>query len=61
MDLPMPSQVWNYVVNSYDDLTGSVDKGRAADTIYPDLSKAFSMVSHSILISRPVRCGLQAG
>ncbi|PKU32044.1 rna-directed dna polymerase from mobile element jockey- hypothetical protein [Limosa lapponica baueri] len=38
------------LITSYDETTGLVDKGRAVDTIYLDLNKAFNTVSHKILI-----------
>jgi len=39
-------------------MTGWEDEGRAVDVVYLDFSKAFDTVSHSILINKLRKCGL---
>jgi len=42
----------------YDGVTGWVDEVRAVDVAYLDFSKAFSTVSHNILLGKLRKCGL---
>ncbi|PKU36535.1 rna-directed dna polymerase from mobile element jockey- hypothetical protein [Limosa lapponica baueri] len=42
----------------YDGMTGWMDEGRVVDVVYLDFSKAFNTVSHSILIGKLRKCGL---
>ncbi|PKU35279.1 rna-directed dna polymerase from mobile element jockey- hypothetical protein [Limosa lapponica baueri] len=44
----------------YNGMTGWIDEERAVDVVYLDFSKAFDTISHSILIGKLRKCGLEA-
>ncbi|GAB0177888.1 mitochondrial enolase superfamily member 1 [Grus japonensis] len=41
---------WTSLISIYDKVTHLVDERKAVDVVYPDFSKAFDTISHSILL-----------
>ena len=48
----------NKLMAFYNEMTGSVDVGRAVDIVYLDSKKAFNTVSHNIPSDKPIKYGL---
>jgi len=46
------------LITFYEDIAGWIDDGKAVDMVYLDFSKAFDIISHSILTAKLRKCGL---
>uniref|UniRef100_A0A8D0DX11 Reverse transcriptase domain-containing protein n=1 Tax=Salvator merianae TaxID=96440 RepID=A0A8D0DX11_SALMN len=46
------------LISFYDKITGWIDQGKAVDIVYLDFSKAFDKVSHTILIEKMIKYGI---
>ena len=46
------------LISFYDKVTRLADEGKAVDIVYPDFSKAFDIVSYSILLEKLAAPGL---
>ena len=46
------------LISFYDQVTHLVDEGKVAAIVYLDFSKAFDMISHSVLLGKQAAHGL---
>lgn len=49
---------WINLISFYNEITRSLDGGRAVDIVYLDFNKAFSAVSHNIPTDKLLKNGL---
>ena len=54
----LPEHLTN-LISFYDKMTHLVDEGKPVDVVYPNFSKAFDTVSHSILLEKLAAHGLE--